>query len=111
VRAFSIRTLIAVVAIAALAMAIAVMLKRSNEFRAIAEEQADSEQMSLAYADEGRGETGDPQRVARGEQMAAYHQKLRIKYERAVRYPWLAVEPDPPVPDPPPSVLDRRLSR
>ena len=38
--------------------------------------------------------------------MAAYHQKLRIKYERAARSPWLAIEPDPPLPDPPPSVLD-----
>ena len=95
--------LMGVVAIVALVTAIAVMVKRSNEFRALAEEQADSEQMSLAYADEGRGgrgETGDPQRVARGEQMAAYHQKLRIKYEKASRYPWLAVAPDPPVPDP-----------
>ena len=75
--------LMVVVAIAALGMAIGVTLKRSSEFRALAEEQADSEQMSLAYADEGRGETGDPQRVVRGEQMAAYHQGLRIKYERA----------------------------
>jgi hypothetical protein len=110
VKTISIRVLMAVVAIAALAMAMGVMVKRSNEFRALAEDQAESEQMSLAYADEGRGETGDPQRVARGEQMAAYHQKLRIKYERAARYPWLAVEPDPPVPDPPPSVLDKGLS-
>src|SRR4051812_43911225 len=28
----------------------------------------------------------------------AYHAALRIKYERAARYPWLAVEPDPPAP-------------
>jgi hypothetical protein len=78
VKTISIRVLMAVVAIAALAMAMGVMVKRSNEFRALAEDQAESEQMSLAYADEGKGETGDPQRVARGEQMAAYHQKLRI---------------------------------
>jgi hypothetical protein len=30
--------------------------------------------------------------------MAAYHRELRIKYERAARYPWLLVEPDSPEP-------------
>jgi hypothetical protein len=97
---FTVRLLMAVVAIVGLAMAAAVMAGRSNEFRAMAEEQADSEQMSLAYADEGRGERGDPQRVARGEQMAAYHRALKIKYERATWYPWLPVESDPPIPEP-----------
>jgi hypothetical protein len=27
--------------------------------------------------------------------MAKYHDAMRIKYERAARYPWLPVEPDP----------------
>jgi hypothetical protein len=30
--------------------------------------------------------------------LADYHAKLRKKYERAARYPWLPVEPDPPEP-------------
>jgi hypothetical protein len=94
--------MIALVAVVALAMAVAIMLKRSGEFRAQADEQADAEQMSLSYADEARGPNGDRQRVARGEQMAAYHRALRLKYEQAARYPWFPVEPDPPVPDPPP---------
>jgi hypothetical protein len=98
---FTVRRLMVLVALAGLAMAVATLVKRSTEFRALAEEQADAEQMSLAYADEGRGEGGDPQRVARGEQMAAYHRELRIKYERAARSPWLPVDPDPPIPDPP----------
>jgi hypothetical protein len=98
---FTVRTLVVIVAIIGLAMAVVTMVRRSSEFREIAEEQADSEQMSMAYADEGRGKNGDGQRVARGEQMAAYR-ALRIKYERAARYPWLPVEPDPPEPDPPP---------
>ena len=29
---------------------------------------------------------------------AAYHASLKRKYERAARYPWLPVEPDPPPP-------------
>ena len=30
---------------------------------------------------------------------ASYHEELQLKYERAARFPWLAVEPDPPEPD------------
>jgi hypothetical protein len=99
-RRVSIRSLMALVAIAGVAMAVAVMARRSNEFRALAEEQADAEQMSLSYADDARGENGDPQRVTRGQQMAAYHRELRIKYEWAARYPWFPVDPDPPIPEP-----------
>ena len=97
-RRSSIRMLMALVAIAALIMAGVLLVKRSSEFRALAEEQADFEMASLEYADDARGASGDPQRVSRGELMAAYHRELRIKYERATRYPWLPVEPDPPAP-------------
>ena len=31
---------------------------------------------------------------------AEYHEALRDKYERAARYPWIYVEPDPPEPQP-----------
>jgi hypothetical protein len=95
---FTVRLLMAVVAIVGLVIAAAVLARRSNEFRALAEEQAEAEATSLGYADDARGPDGDPQRVARGEQMAAYHGALKLKYERAALYPWLPVEPDPPVP-------------
>ena len=95
---FTVRLLMAILAIAGLATAGAVMAKRSNEYRAVAEEQAEAEATSLGYADDARGPDGDPQRVARGEQMAAYHKALKLKYQRAARYPWLAVEPEPPIP-------------
>ena len=29
---------------------------------------------------------------------AEYHEAMALKYERAARYPWLPVEPDPPEP-------------
>jgi hypothetical protein len=96
----TVRRLMVLIALASLAMAVAIMVKRSAEFRAIAAEQADAEQMSHAYADDARGEDGDRQRVARGEQMAGYHRELRIKYEQAAWYPWLPVDPDPPIPEP-----------
>jgi hypothetical protein len=31
-------------------------------------------------------------------ELAAFHEKLKIKYQHAARYPWLPVEPDPPRP-------------
>ncbi len=30
---------------------------------------------------------------------ARFHDALRLKYERAARYPWLSVKPDPPAPE------------
>jgi len=30
---------------------------------------------------------------------AAYHAAMRQKYERAARYPWLSIAPDPPPPE------------
>src|SRR4051794_22208990 len=59
-------------------------VRRSGEFRALAEEQADFEAGSLEYADDARGERGDPQRVARGEQMAAYHRALKAQFSLAL---------------------------
>jgi hypothetical protein len=31
--------------------------------------------------------------------LADYYAKMRWKYERASRYPWLPVKPDPPLPE------------
>jgi hypothetical protein len=33
-----------------------------------------------------------------GKRLVAYYRELGVKYERAARYPWLPVEPDPPEP-------------
>lgn len=37
--------------------------------------------------------------VHRSRRLAGYHATLRRKYERAARYPWLPIEPDPPEPE------------
>jgi hypothetical protein len=34
--------------------------------------------------------------------LVEYHDSMRLKYERAARFPWLAIEPDPPDPGLPP---------
>lgn len=39
-----------------------------------------------------------PLTLSRIRDLLAYHTSLRQKYERAARYPWLPVEPDPPEP-------------
>lgn len=95
----TIRRMMFLVAIVGMGLATALMIQRSRQFARIAEEQAYSESLSLSYADEARGKHGDRQRVERGELMASYHRALKLKYERAARYPWLSVEPDPPIPD------------
>jgi hypothetical protein len=37
--------------------------------------------------------------VAHTKKLADHHATLRRKYERAARYPWLNIEPDPPEPE------------
>ena len=95
---FTVRWTMVAVAVVGLLLASAIMLRRSREFGSRAEEQADFEAGSLEYADDARGERGDRQRVERGELMATYHRGLKLKYERAARFPWLPVAPDPPEP-------------
>jgi hypothetical protein len=36
--------------------------------------------------------------LARSNEEIEYFTRLKLKYERAARYPWLTVEPDPPLP-------------
>src|SRR5829696_982457 len=37
-----------------------------------------------------------PRKLAAARRLEAYYGRLRAKYERAARYPWLPVPPDPP---------------
>jgi hypothetical protein len=37
--------------------------------------------------------------AARSRRLADHHAALKRKYERAARYPWLTIEPDPPEPE------------
>jgi hypothetical protein len=37
-------------------------------------------------------------RIARMDEMGTYYGQIRAKYERGARYPWLPLEPDPPMP-------------
>jgi hypothetical protein len=94
------------VAVAALIMTRVEVRRRQNEFQQLAEYHKKERALIVA----GRGRTSgeieiwlrhDPlQRSWRHSSVwkAAYHSAMREKYERAARYPWLPVEPDPPEP-------------
>lgn len=91
---FTVRQMAATVAVAGAALAGVLMVRRSARFRAIAAREAAAELMSRARPDADGG--GLP---PRGADLAAYHRGMRLKYERAARYPWLPVAPDPPMPE------------
>jgi hypothetical protein len=103
-RRISIRTLMVLIAIIAIATTLMLMLKRSRDYRVLAEMNAALERESVALASLGKV-NGDSHRVATGNQLAAYHRALWIKYEQAARSPWSHVEPDPPRPHPPATAI------
>jgi hypothetical protein len=41
----------------------------------------------------------DDKMIARCRRLSAYYRDLEAKYDRAARYPWLPVAPDPPEPE------------
>jgi hypothetical protein len=45
------------------------------------------------------GPEPSPARLAKMKVQAAHYARQRAKYERAARYPWLPVAPDPPEPN------------
>lgn len=101
------------VAIAAMATGYARLFRRSARYQTTAglmRERADAwrDEAKLARArasellwrDETPAENVErgAQDEARGFRMAAYYDRLNLKYRRASRYPWLVIETDPPEP-------------
>src|SRR5205085_2724116 len=82
-----------VIALIAVAIYAEQTRRRWAYFRDQAAHHAEFEWGSQAYADDARGVPGGEQRVERGETLAAYHARMRQKYEHAARYSWLPVEP------------------
>jgi hypothetical protein len=79
---FRLRALLIAVAFAAALLAVGVCMKRR----------------SAAFAERARHHA----QYAYGSTLPiyySYHRDLAAKYERAARYPWLPVEPDPPEPE------------
>jgi hypothetical protein len=97
-----------VVTVTALVTTRVEMHRRQNEFQRLAAYH--KKERSLIFAGRGR-KSGDieiwlrldpSKRSWRPSSVweAAYHSRMREKYERASRCPWLPVAPDPPPPKP-----------
>ena len=83
---FRLRTLVVAVAGLAVAVAMASLSIRSAAYSQLAEYHRVE-----AFRSSYPGALNGPARLAR-------HLELHSKYERAARYPWLPVAPDPPPP-------------
>ena len=60
------------------------------------------EQLALKFADRKPGIVVQWRAYAACEaEIGAWHARLEEKYRQAARYPWLAIEPDPPEPENP----------
>jgi hypothetical protein len=85
--------LMVTVVVAAVLLGGFVLLRRSREFRDRAHWHGVLARSPLIKVDPLISDM-DGFRVRWSE----YQDRLRLKYERAARYPWLQVEPDPPAP-------------
>ena len=96
---FAVRTLMAVVAVAATLFWAFKMRQQSLYYEAKAAQYASKEQYHITVGDSAAGIMTDG-RIWSKEELVAFFRALRIKYERAARFPWLAVEPDLAEPHP-----------
>jgi hypothetical protein len=91
------------IAVAVVGIVIGVTIERRNRFRKIA---ADQQAQFRKLVSQGHlilfaGSSDDP--IMR---RLEWHESMRLKYERAARYPWLSVDHDPPEPEKPFSLED-----
>jgi hypothetical protein len=98
---FTIRWLMVAVTIVGSVSATFVGLgKRADRFRALAKYHGE-QVLDLETVADGRfrvvGHTRDGEPVV--QTTVCRHAELAQKYERAARYPWLPVAPDPPAPE------------
>jgi hypothetical protein len=83
------------VAVAMAATALGVTMERRNRFRKVADYHQ-GEFSKLVRRLPGfmsAGSSEDPTMLR-----LEWHESMRRRYDRAARYPWLPVEPDPPEP-------------
>jgi hypothetical protein len=88
----TVRRLMILVALGALASYAAYLVRRSEAFRAEADRHRLAWVSPVAWLSLIDRDTRVPAK-------ADYHHAMKWKYERAARYPWLPVEPDPPEPE------------
>jgi hypothetical protein len=107
------RWMIAVAVVALLIGAAVAIDRRSKRFARLAASHADvaMEHFSTVMAFGGDppplqeiekyppAAQGPVRYLHRAKTLMLYHRALKEKYDRAARYPWLSVEPDPPEPE------------
>jgi hypothetical protein len=95
------------IAIFAIALNVGLSYRRSGDYRLQAQFYAWKGEAALnraKYVESGAalldGYTAEEKRrmVDQARRFAAYSSRMKSKYERAVYFPWLPVEPDPPPP-------------
>jgi ribosomal protein L17 len=112
---FTMRRLMVAVAIVGIVLSIESMRRRSSECRLIADESVDTANALVGHCREvnrmiewARSEgTADYKKWAQEletdnnatRKLEQFYRDLAAKYERAARYPWLPVAPDPPEPE------------
>ena len=111
--------IMAVVAVIAIVTGGVIMIKRREAYRIRAAFHASQEQVAAGrlrhWSDEAAQLAGSPgnvnpavadhnpqlvlEMVNYSRNRVAHHRRLKDKYERAARYAWLRIDPDPPSPD------------
>jgi hypothetical protein len=95
------------VAVAAMIMTARVMHRRQKEFQRLATyHEIEWRNLDCRVSEEGIRFwlRYDPWKMSwepspSGASESVYHTRMWEKYQRAARYPWLPVEPDPPLPE------------
>jgi hypothetical protein len=100
---FRVRSMMVVVAIVALSMWAKFQVEaRRTYFSQLVRQYDDQRYVASAFAYSGPGGAIMDERMkadaVRRATASAYYSDLIRKYERAARYPWLPVAPDPPKP-------------
>jgi hypothetical protein len=95
---FTVRRIMAAVAAVALIAGGLRMRGLSVAYRELADSNTTNEEF-YRVALSGRFKLGHPSYERTFRDRLVYHQLMRKKYDRAARYPWLPVWPDPPEPE------------
>jgi hypothetical protein len=97
---FTIRRMMVVVAVFALLLGAVAIVRRQAHLQRLADYHAKMAwQLQSSHGTVIRPNGAFVHVPLTPQRLADYHEDLARKYERAARYPWLPVEPDPPEPE------------
>ena len=94
----TIRKLMILIAVVAVIVFGFVLRKKSYDYQALAERHDEISWHFASIDEASMASSAHLPITSHRIEAAAYHQRMKAKYERAARYPWLPVAPDPPEP-------------